>query len=83
VLKWYYRGPVPVQVVYDVWVRDQAGLAGRVDEWARGRSHLWLLISRPWLQDPEYRLKTILDSRYGPASQTQFDGVLVLRYDVR
>jgi mannosyltransferase len=81
VLAWYYDGVAPVQVVYDVWVQDPARLESRVDEWVAGRHRIWLVISRPWLQDPEYRLKRILDRRFTEAKiMVTQPGVLVVQY---
>ena len=81
-LLWYGHGAAPLQFVYDVWVRDPAGLAARVDGWADGRKRLWLYISRHHLQDPEFRLRRILESRYGPGQVTSFSGVTLIRYDL-
>jgi hypothetical protein len=83
VLHWYYRGPAPVVTVYDVWVRNLPDLERRVDEWSRERRRVWLLISRPWLQDPEFRLRSVLERRFGPGEVRSFDGVTLVSYDVR
>lgn len=82
VLTWYYSGPAPVEFVYDVWVQDGAGLPARVDAWAAHRRSLWLCVSRPWLQDPQGRLKALLDARFRAAQKWEFSGVSVTRYAV-
>lgn len=81
-LLWYGHGAAPMQMVFDVWLRDEVGLPARVEEWAAGRRHLWLYLSRPWLQDPTGRLEAHLDAAFGPPAETSFPGVRVLRYDV-
>lgn len=80
-LLWYGHGAAPLQFVFDVWVRDPDGLARRLEEWTRGRRHVWLYLSRYHLQDPEFRLKKLLDERYGPGEATPFSGVTIIRYD--
>lgn len=80
VLTWYYPGPVPVEFVYDVWIQDAAGLPLRVDGWARDHRALWLCVSRPWLQDPQGRLKALLDRRFRVTRQLEFSGVTLTRY---
>lgn len=82
VLAWYYKGAAPVQVVYDVWVQDPGLLESKVDEWMPGKRRTWLVISRPWLQDPDYRLKGILDARHGAGVPHPFNGVLLLEYGI-
>ena len=83
VLKWYYKGMVPMRVVHQVWVRDPVELERRLDDWVSGRRRVWLLVSRPWLEDPGMNLKALLDSRYGPPEYHRFDGVLLALYDLR
>lgn len=81
-LLWYGHGAAPMQMVFDVWLRDAAGLPARVEAWAAGRDRLWLYLARPWLQDPTGRLEALLEERYGPGHETRFPGVRVLRYDL-
>ena len=80
VLTWYYPGPVPVEFVYDVWIHDAAGLPARVDGWAHDHRALWLCVSRPWLQDPQGRLKALLDGRFRVTRRLEFSGVTLTRY---
>jgi uncharacterized membrane protein len=81
-LLWYGHGDAPMQMVFDVWLRDAAGLEARVSEWAEGRERLWLYLARPWLQDPTGRLEALLNQRYGSPVERRFPGVRVLAYDV-
>jgi uncharacterized membrane protein len=80
-LDWYDHGPAPVVVVYEPWVRDRAGLDARLDGWAAGRRHVWLMSVRPWLQDPKLMLRAALDARWGPGEVHALNGVTLIRYD--
>lgn len=82
VVTWYYRGPAAYLQVYNGWLSDDAGLEGRVAGWSRDRRAFWLLVSRPWQDDPGFRLKRFLDARYGPGSPVPINGVLLVRYDL-
>lgn len=81
-LEWYYHGAAPVEIAYDVWIRDTVGLPTRIDRWAEGRSTLWLCVSRPWLQDPEGRLEKALAARFGAGERIRFPGVTLYRFVV-
>lgn len=82
VVTWYYHGPAVYLPVYDGWLGDEEGLARRVARWSRGRRACWLLVSRPWQADPDFRLKRLLEARYGPGTTHRFDGVLLVRYEL-
>ncbi|HEX7880363.1 MAG TPA: hypothetical protein VF720_13190, partial [Candidatus Eisenbacteria bacterium] len=80
-LDWYDHGPAPVVVVYEPWVRDRAALDARLDGWAAGRRHVWLMSVRPWLQDPKLLLRAGLEARWGPGEVHPLNGVTLIRYD--
>jgi len=82
VLHWYYRGPVPLQRVVEFDVRTEERLSARLATWLEGRRRVWLFICRPWLQDPEDRLKHVLDRIAGPGKERRFDGVRLILYDL-
>ena len=82
-LEWYAHGPAPVVVVYEPWLRDSAALDARFVEWTADRERIWLMSVRPWLQDPERRLKTELDRRFGPGHAYPLNGVTLVRYEIR
>ncbi len=79
-LEWYEHGPAPVVVVYEPWLRDPKALDARIEGWAAGRRHVWLMCVRPWLQDPKRTLKAELDHRFGPGETYPLNGVTLIRY---
>lgn len=83
VLDWYYKGPAGWQLVYGVWTRDSAVMTRKLDEWTNGRRYAWLLISRPWLDDPELTLRALMERRFGPGHSYPLAGVQFIRFTVQ
>ncbi len=81
-LRYYYKGQAQIVGWRGEATSDEIGATELLSELSQGHDRLWLVLTRPWEQDPTNRVKAALDETYDLVEHREFPGVQIYSYDL-